>query len=98
MFTVFEQPALFRGAGFRSVNSYADAEFNGTGDFSTAVFEQAPEFTRTKFKGERLLPSSGSASWPVYLPVYLVAAVAVIFTLLILKQTYRSRSPSSRNG
>ncbi|CAI4031342.1 hypothetical protein DNFV4_01765 [Nitrospira tepida] len=98
MFTVFEQPALFRGAGFRSVNSYADAEFNGTGDFSTAVFEQAPEFMRTKFKGERLLPSSGSASWPVYLPVYLVAAVAVIFTLLILKQTYRSRSPSSRNG
>ena len=97
MFTVFDQPALFHGAVFRSINSYADAKFNGAGDFSTAVFEQAPEFTRTTFKGERLMPTGGSVSWPVYLPVYLVAAVAVIFTLLILKQAYRSRDPSGRN-
>jgi hypothetical protein len=98
MFTVFDQLALFRGAVFRSLNSYADAEFNGTGDFSTTVFEQTPEFTRTTFKGERLLPSNDSASWLVYLPVYLVAAVGLIFTLLILKQASRSRDPSGRKG
>ena len=88
MFTVFDQRASFRRTVFRSINSYADAEFNGTGDFATARFERAPEFTRTKFIGERLLPSTGSASWPVYL----VAVVALIFTLLILRQVYRSRT------
>jgi hypothetical protein len=87
MFTVFDQRASFRGTVFRSVNSYADAEFNGTGDFATAMFERAPEFTRTKFNGERLLPSNGPSSWPAYI----VVAVALIFTLLILRQAYRSR-------
>ena len=98
MFTVFEKTAIFRESVFRSLNSFANAEFKGTGDFSTTVFEQAPVFTGTTFKGERLLPSSDSSSWLVYLPVYLVAAVGLILTLLTLKQAYRSRDPPERNG
>lgn len=98
MYAVFDRLASFRRTVFRSVNSYADAEFNGTGDFSTAVFERAPEFTRTTFKGDRLVPSNNATSWSVDLPAYLVATVALIFTLLILKQAYRSRDLSGRNG
>lgn len=94
LFTVFDQPALFRGAVFRSVNDYADAVFNGTGDFSTAEFGQAPGFSRTTFKGERRLPAGKSVLWPIFL----VATVAVIFTLLILAQTYRPRSRSRGSG
>lgn len=94
LFTVFDQPALFRGAVFRSVNDYADAVFNGTGDFSTAEFGQAPGFSRTTFKGDRRLPAGKSALWPIFL----VATVAVIFTLLILAQTYRPRSRSRGSG
>ncbi len=56
LFTQFRQQARFEGARFEESAGFAEAEFHGPADFSGAVFGRPPEWSRARFRGERMLP------------------------------------------
>lgn len=86
LYAEFRRSAQFERTRFDGTTSFADTQFGGRADFSSARFARPPDWNRSQFRAERLLPASSGppldwGSWAITVGAGL-AAVALFWSIL----------------